>query len=73
MAESFGGCLALSVAAQNPDLDIVLVIANPATCFESSPLQPFIPLMQWVPDQLFQVTPYLLSFTMGSPDSRLKL
>ncbi|CAM6104063.1 unnamed protein product [Calypogeia fissa] len=67
MAESFGGCLALSVAARNPDLDIVLVIANPATCFESSPLQPFIPLMQWVPDQLFQVTPYLLSFTMGDP------
>lgn len=31
MGESFGGCLALSVAARNPDLDIVLVIANPGT------------------------------------------
>lgn len=38
MGESFGGCLALSVAARNPDLDIVLVITNPGTCVRLSGL-----------------------------------
>lgn len=28
VGQSFGACLALSVAARNPEIDIVLVIAN---------------------------------------------
>ncbi len=29
VGESFGGCLALAVAALNPDIDLVLILANP--------------------------------------------
>ena len=29
VAESLGGCLALAVAARNPDIDLILVMANP--------------------------------------------
>ncbi|EPS71771.1 hypothetical protein M569_02985, partial [Genlisea aurea] len=43
-AESFGGCLALAVASRNPSIDLVLILANPATSFSSFlvPKQPFI-------------------------------
>jgi alpha-beta hydrolase superfamily lysophospholipase len=27
--DSFGGCLALSVAARNPETDLVLILVNP--------------------------------------------
>ncbi|KAM4132316.1 hypothetical protein ACJW30_01G241100 [Castanea mollissima] len=30
VGESFGGCLALAVAASNPDIDLVLILANPS-------------------------------------------
>ena len=29
VGDSFGGCLALAVAARNPAIDLVLVLANP--------------------------------------------
>lgn len=29
VGESLGACLALSVAALNPDIDLVLILANP--------------------------------------------
>jgi cephalosporin-C deacetylase-like acetyl esterase len=29
VGESFGGCLSLAVAALNPDIDLVLILANP--------------------------------------------
>lgn len=29
VGESLGGCIALAVAAQNPDIDLVLILANP--------------------------------------------
>lgn len=29
VGESLGGCLALAVAAHNPDIDLVLILANP--------------------------------------------
>lgn len=29
VGDSFGGCLALAVAARNPTLDLVLILANP--------------------------------------------
>lgn len=31
VGESFGACLALAVAARNPDIDLVLILANPGT------------------------------------------
>lgn len=37
VGESCGGCLALAVAACNPDIDLVLILANPGKfCFKST-------------------------------------
>ena len=35
VGESFGGCLALAAAASNPDIDLVLILANPGEKFVS--------------------------------------
>ncbi|KAK4389328.1 Acyltransferase-like protein, chloroplastic [Sesamum angolense] len=67
VGDSFGGCLALAVAARNPKIDLVVILANPATSFGRSQLQPFFPLLEAMPDELHTTVPYLLSFVMGDP------
>ncbi|KAF3785254.1 Acyltransferase-like protein [Nymphaea thermarum] len=67
VGDSFGGCLALAVAARNPTIDLVLILSNPATSFPKSPLWPFLPLLESIPDQLHIAVPYLLSMVMGDP------
>uniref|UniRef100_A0A803KWH7 Serine aminopeptidase S33 domain-containing protein n=1 Tax=Chenopodium quinoa TaxID=63459 RepID=A0A803KWH7_CHEQI len=52
VGESIGGCLALAVAARNPDLDLVLILANPATCYSKSNLQLLFPLLKVIPNEL---------------------
>ncbi|KAK1568757.1 hypothetical protein Q3G72_028332 [Acer saccharum] len=51
VGESLGACLALAVAARNPHLDLVLILANPATSYSKSVLQSTITLLQLMPDQ----------------------
>ncbi|KAM2203706.1 hypothetical protein ACFX1S_023440 [Malus domestica] len=65
VGESLGACLALSVAALNPDIDLVLILANPATSFSKSQLQPLIPLLQVIPDSLPLSLPHIVSSTTG--------
>ncbi|KAH9743270.1 AB hydrolase-1 domain-containing protein [Citrus sinensis] len=65
VGESLGACLALAVAAQNPDIDLVLILANPATSFSKSQLQPLIPLLQLTPDQVLLAFPYMLRLMQG--------
>ncbi|KAL9162817.1 hypothetical protein ABFS82_06G002500 [Erythranthe guttata] len=69
VAESFGGCLALAVAARNPHIDLILILANPATSFSRSLLQPetLLPFSTMMPDQFSSSLPYLLSLLTGSP------
>nr|AZM65201.1 diacylglycerol acyltransferase 2 [Vitellaria paradoxa] len=67
VGDSFGGCLALAVAARNPTIDLVVILANPATSFGRSQLQPLFPLLDALPDELHITIPYLLSFVMGEP------
>ncbi|KAI8019104.1 Acyltransferase-like protein [Camellia lanceoleosa] len=82
VGESVGACLALSVAARNPDIDLILILANPATSFSKSQLQPLIPLLQIIPEQMMQplkpllqimpeqlhlTLPYILSLMTGIP------
>ncbi|KAJ7978061.1 Acyltransferase-like protein, chloroplastic [Quillaja saponaria] len=67
VGDSFGGCLALAVAARNPTIDLVLILANPATSFGRSQLQPLFPILEALPDELHVTIPYLLSFIMGDP------
>jgi len=37
VGDSFGGCLALAVAAHNPEIDLVLILANPGKLSEREP------------------------------------
>ncbi|XP_075522831.1 phytyl ester synthase 1, chloroplastic-like isoform X2 [Primulina tabacum] len=67
VGDSFGGCLALAVAARNPKIDLLVVLANPATSFGRSQLQPLFPLLEALPNELHITVPYLLSFVMGDP------
>nr|AZM65203.1 diacylglycerol acyltransferase 4 [Vitellaria paradoxa] len=67
VGESIGACVALSVAARNPDIDLILILANPATCFSKSQLQPLIPLLQFVPQQLDHTLAYISSLMTGVP------
>ncbi|XP_010025089.2 acyltransferase-like protein At1g54570, chloroplastic [Eucalyptus grandis] len=67
VGDSFGGCLALAVAARNPTIDLVVLLVNPATSFGRSQLQPLLPLLEAMPDGLHFTVPYLLSFIMGDP------
>ncbi|XP_011081015.1 acyltransferase-like protein At1g54570, chloroplastic [Sesamum indicum] len=67
VGDSLGGCLALAVAARNPKIDLVVILANPATSFGRSQLQPLLPLLEALPDELHTTVPYLLSFVMGDP------
>ncbi|KAH6817077.1 Esterase/lipase/thioesterase family protein [Perilla frutescens var. frutescens] len=67
VGESFGGCLALAVAARNPHIDLAVILANPATSFGRSQLQPVLPLLEALPNELHNAVPYLLSFIIGDP------
>nr|XP_016479277.1 PREDICTED: acyltransferase-like protein At1g54570, chloroplastic isoform X1 [Nicotiana tabacum] len=67
VGDSFGGCLALAVAARNCNIDLVLILANPATSFGRSQLQPLLSPLESLPDELHVTVPYLLSFIMGDP------
>ncbi|CAL4950100.1 unnamed protein product [Urochloa decumbens] len=67
VGDSFGGCLAVAVAARNPQIDLVLILVNPATSFPKTPLQPILPLLESMPSQFHVTVPYLLSFVMGDP------
>ncbi|CAN6929528.1 unnamed protein product, partial [Brassica oleracea] len=52
VGESVGACLALDVAASNPDIDIVLILANPVTRLNNFMLQPLSSLLEILPDQV---------------------
>ncbi|KAL8556911.1 hypothetical protein ACS0TY_004403 [Phlomoides rotata] len=67
VGDSFGGSLALAVAARNPDIDLVVILSNPATSFGRSQLQPLLPLLKALPNELQITVPYLLSLVMGDP------
>ncbi|KAK3160837.1 hypothetical protein QOZ80_1BG0065530 [Eleusine coracana subsp. coracana] len=67
LGDSFGGCLALSVAARNPQIDLVLLLVNPATPFAKTSLQPILPLLEAMPSEFHFTVPYFLSFVMGDP------
>ncbi|CAA6662075.1 unnamed protein product [Spirodela intermedia] len=59
IGDSFGGCLALAVAARNPNIDLVLVLSNPVAAV--------FPILESIPNELHVTVPYLLSFIMGDP------
>ncbi|XP_019057145.1 PREDICTED: acyltransferase-like protein At3g26840, chloroplastic isoform X2 [Tarenaya hassleriana] len=50
VGESVGACLALDIASRNPDIDLILILANPAMCFNFFMLQPLSGLLEFLPD-----------------------
>lgn len=58
VGESLGGCLGLALAANNPDIDLVLVLVNPATCFSKSPLRPWFSLMEILTEDFYSIIPF---------------
>ncbi|CAL0318718.1 unnamed protein product [Lupinus luteus] len=67
VGESLGGCLAMAVAAHIPDIDVVLILANPATSFGRSQLQLLTPLMEAMHGPLSLFPPEILSSISGDP------
>ncbi|KAJ0743048.1 putative alpha/Beta hydrolase [Helianthus annuus] len=62
---SFGGALALAIAARNPTIDLVLILANPATSYVRSALHPLVAFTRTLPDQCYGTFPYITSFLLG--------
>ncbi|XP_073025974.1 phytyl ester synthase 1, chloroplastic-like isoform X2 [Primulina eburnea] len=67
VGDSFGGCLALAVAARNPQIDLVLILANPATSFDRSRLPLLLHLLETLSDELHAAVPYLLGLILVDP------
>ncbi|KAM0880849.1 hypothetical protein ACQ4PT_033295 [Festuca glaucescens] len=78
--DSFGGCLAISVAARNPETDLVLTLVNPgssvgqyynlffsATSSAKASLQAILPFLETVPSNLPVIHPPLLKYLIGNP------
>ncbi|KAD6796085.1 hypothetical protein E3N88_06981 [Mikania micrantha] len=65
VGQSFGACLALAVAARNPQIDIVLVLANSATSFNGSQLRPLIPVLEAMSKELDAGLGYILNMMTG--------
>uniref|UniRef100_M4F1G3 Serine aminopeptidase S33 domain-containing protein n=1 Tax=Brassica campestris TaxID=3711 RepID=M4F1G3_BRACM len=67
VGESIGACLALDVAASNPDIDLVLILANPVTRFNNFILQPLSGLLEFLPDQVPILIEENFGFKHGYP------
>ncbi|KAF0914405.1 hypothetical protein E2562_028495 [Oryza meyeriana var. granulata] len=66
IGESVGACIALAVAARNPDIDLVLILVNPGTSFHKSQLQSLSAFLDLVPEPFHLTTPQLLNFLTGN-------
>ncbi|XP_065865692.1 phytyl ester synthase 2, chloroplastic-like isoform X2 [Euphorbia lathyris] len=67
VGESLAACLALAVAARNPEIDLILILANPGTSFRKSQMELLLPLLEVIPDQLHRSLPYVMSSMTGNP------
>ncbi|OEL20096.1 Acyltransferase-like protein [Dichanthelium oligosanthes] len=66
VGESVGACIALAVAARNPDIDLVLILVNPGTSFHKSHLQTLSAFLDLVPEPFHLTNPQLLIFLTGN-------
>lgn len=66
VGESLGACIALAVVARNPDIDFVLVLANPGTSFDKSNLQSVSVFLDVAPEPLHATIPSFLGFITGN-------
>lgn len=79
LGESFGGCLALKLAQRSPHLFRQLILVNPASALEYTPLIRWgSSLSQWIPEALYPLScmgllPFLAALDRISPDQRQAL
>nr|GEY36890.1 acyltransferase-like protein At1g54570, chloroplastic [Tanacetum cinerariifolium] len=66
LGDSFGGALALSVAARNPTLDLILILANPATSYGMSLVHPLVAIGKALPEEFHVLAPYAISPLLGN-------
>nr|CAB3477166.1 unnamed protein product [Digitaria exilis] len=64
LGNSFGGCLALAVAARNPHIDLILVLVNPATSYEKSGIQQLLSFFSLFSDQACMAITALLNYNI---------
>ncbi|KAL4442037.1 hypothetical protein ABPG77_011298 [Micractinium sp. CCAP 211/92] len=67
LGESFGGLLALALAAEVPALVDRVILVNPATSFNSSPWPLLGPLLPQVPPELYRALPVALAPVLANP------
>ncbi len=67
LGESFGGVLALAVAAANPTTVDRIVLVNPATSFPRSPWPTLGPLLLSTPPEAYALLPFVLSPLLANP------
>ena len=67
MGESFGGLLAIELAARNPGLVDRVVLVNPATSFTKSLWPQIGPILLQTPQEAYGLLPVLLAPVLGNP------
>ena len=67
LGESFGGVLAVAVAAECPGLVDRVVLVNPATSFEKSLWPVLGPLLPGIPPEIYAALPLALAPVLGNP------
>lgn len=77
--ESFGGCLALKLAAYSPGLFDRMILVNPASSFSHQPAMSWgATVTQWLPAPLYRLSaigllPFLISLERVNPQTRMAL
>jgi pimeloyl-ACP methyl ester carboxylesterase len=77
--ESFGGCLALQVVLQAPQLVDRLILINPASSFKKRPWMSWgTPFIRWFPESFYQLSaigllPYLTAWERVSREAQQML
>ncbi|KQK04298.1 acyltransferase-like protein At1g54570, chloroplastic isoform X5 [Brachypodium distachyon] len=66
LGNSFGGCLALAVAARNPRIDLILVLVNPATSFEKSDIKQLLSIFSPFSDHACIAITALLNYNIDN-------
>ncbi|XP_013613411.1 PREDICTED: acyltransferase-like protein At3g26840, chloroplastic isoform X1 [Brassica oleracea var. oleracea] len=67
VGESVGACLALDVAARNPNFDLTLILANPATHVNNLMSQPLVGMLNVLPDGVPTLLGEIFGFKQGDP------
>ncbi|XP_013644710.2 phytyl ester synthase 2, chloroplastic isoform X1 [Brassica napus] len=65
VGESIGACLALEVAGRNPNIDLALILANPATLVNNFMSQPLSGMLNVLPDEIPTLLEDIFGFKQG--------